>query len=415
MLVGGLTALVAACTPNGCQTPEPPGDLVFQVPSANGRGTDVIVAKNTLASNNAWGPTALGSALANTSLDPQNPFVNMSITYQTNPAPPGIYRNEINIFARDPNEYLTTLEGYLNNAGDWRTQTSGCYLPDALKLLYPTLTGGQAVWGPPTLSSTFFPNCDQGSIAPSLSGPNGYGSVHAAWVNDRGQCAAEVPYDQILPKLQQALFSSYAQNVGQSGCADAEQVFFFASSYMSENPTLDPDLAPTGGFLINFYFDTHVKVPFIDDLNAYFNYEYRWGLSDGILSVSPTKNGENVNGGGGPADPGSAQSGFEAALEGQLPRGISDTANQEQAVDLFSPDSDNRAPDCIPAGPGDPSVYLQSPNPDVGSQCGRSINVVLPLALGKVAQDGTLASLGIDPNTTAGLSDAGRMIENARV
>jgi hypothetical protein len=397
---------MGACNPPGCNPPVPPGDLTFSLPGAG----NVIVSKNTIGTNNAWGTPALGTALTQqTSLDPSSPFVDMEITYKTTPAisTNQLYRQEVDIFASDPADYLNSITGLLNDTGSWAALTDPCALPDALILPYPSLNG-TAQWGPPTLSSTFFSNCN-GPINPAIAGPLGFGSVRAAYEADRGFCSARAYYDQVVPLMQAQMLQQFGDKVGASGCADAEQLWFYETGYLNENQSLDPDLAPTGGFLVNFYFDAHIHIPSVHDLNMRFNYQYPLALADGILTTgTPVENGVDVNGAGGlsPVSASQSQSSFEDALNTQVPSGINMGALALQSVDPFQPccpgtsgdtcetDTSPVVADCDPSG--FPSSDTNAEVPVDSGQCLAAINYFQG-AVATAQNDGTLQSLGISP------------------
>jgi hypothetical protein len=205
----------------------------------------VIVSKNTIGTNNAWGTRALGTALTQqTSLDPASPFVDMEITYKTTPAisQSQLYRQEVDIFASDPADYLNSITGLLNDTGSWAALTDPCALPDVLILPYPSLKG-TAQWGPPTRSSTFFSNCN-GPINPAIAGPLGNGSVRAAYEADRGFCSARAFYDQVVPLMQTSMLQQFGQQVGASGCADTEHSGFTRPATSAKTRASTPTRPP---------------------------------------------------------------------------------------------------------------------------------------------------------------------------
>lgn len=401
-----VTIVVAACNPNGC-TAEQPGNLVFALSGSRlGGNNPVIVSKNTLATNNAWGAPALGPNLAATSLDPPAPFVNMDIQFSQNPAPTQLYRQEINVFARDPNDYITTLSGLLNDTGTWDANLSPCLSPNYLILNYPT-ANGLVQWGPPTSSSTFFGGCD-GSIDPSLSGPIGFGAVRGAYVADRGLCSARAFTSDVVSVVAGSIFNQFVSNAGSTGCVDPEQEWFYASSYLNENPTLSPDLNPKGGFIMNFYLDAHIRVPFVSDQNIRFNYQYDWALQDGLPALAVTENGADVHGGNPLADSSQTQSTFEGALNDQVPLGVRQAAEDKLSIDLFPaccPGTYDQGDRCPPGTTHPVDDCTLDPNnttpdgrvliDDPGS-CRLAI-LAMSTGLDVAVTNGTFASLGINP------------------
>jgi hypothetical protein len=418
----GATIVVASCNPNGC-TAEAPGDLVFALSGSRlGGNNPVIVAKNTVGTNNAWGVAALGPNLASTSLDPPSPFVDMDIQFSQNPAPTQLFRQEINVFARDPGDHIMTLSGLLNDTGTWDANINPCLLPNYLILNYPT-PNGLVQWGPPTSSSTFFSGC-QGGIDPSLSGPIGFGSVRGAYVADRGLCSARAFASDVVPVIAGDIFQQFVSSAGATGCVDPEQHWFYVSSYLNENPTLSPDLNPKGGFIMNFYLVAHIRVPGVTDQNIRFNYQYDWALQDGLPALAVTENGADVHGGSPLTDASQTQSSFESALNDQVPLGVRRAAEDKLSIDLF--------PACLPGtydqGPGCPPGTLHpvpdctlDPNfttpdarvliDDPGS-CANAL-FAMAAALGNAANDGTFASLGINPQESInGGPTALQMLQN---
>jgi hypothetical protein len=348
----------------------------------------------------------------------------MAIAYSTKPAATEPFRQELDIFARDPNDYYTTLSNLLNNTGAWDQQLNTCFSPNWLVLTYPTLFDGPVNWTPVN-SQPFFQGCN-GGIDTSVSGPVGYGAVHAAYEADRGLCAARITADAIVPGVQSALWSQFASTVASSavGCANAQQQWFYYSSYFNESPGLSPDLAPTGGFIVNFYLVADIVVPGTSNANMRFNFAYQWALDDGILTVSAGENGVDVNGGGSFVNDSSLQSQFETALSTALPQGVESAAYDKVSVDLFPPccpgtygngsscpaGSSYQFADCTPDdSPDNPEHLVEVENGQDG--CGDPI-FTLNAALSKAQTDGTFMNIGLPTGNSAIAQDTVNVLVN---
>ena len=194
--------------------------------------------------------------------------------------------------------------------------------------------------------------------------------------------------------LQQTLYTQFVQGIeminGKSGvppCADAVQQWFYATEYINENPNLTPDIAATGGFDMNFSLDVPIVVG--EGPQVAINFSYAWGLTDGILAVSPTENGNYINQNSSRAI--TLRLNLEDGLQTAVPTGIYQAALAAQRVDPFP-----KAQDCVPmssAGVGG----LDTLSPVLLSDNGLGAEAfALTGAIAKAVTDGTFASLGLD-------------------
>jgi hypothetical protein len=147
-------------------------------------------------------------------------------------------------------------------------------------------------------------------------------SIKSAFIFHHGMCAKRVDALPILVQLQDGLFSSFATAATAQGCADAEQYWSLASTYLSHSEAGNPDYNPQGGFIWNAYLGAHVKIPGAADTNLRFNVDFSWGLNDGILTASSNVNATDYNG----TSSGSGGQTLDAAFTYQIPQAIFDGA-----------------------------------------------------------------------------------------
>ncbi len=332
-------------------------------------------------------------------------FNTLGITYEATPAPATALQQEVNIFARDPREYADTLASFLTDSSAWDEQTGPCALPLALSLKYPGLANPASVGlpnGSAILTSTFFPNCpntmEQNAILSSIAGPNGFGSIRAANMNDRGVCAASFDLGGVLPALQSVLWTQFNEGIQAQGqsCVDAEQQWFNGGTFLSENPNLNPDIRPAGGFNVWFYLDYPLEF-FQPQGNIWGNFSSTWGLNDGLLAVSTVANGTKWNGKG--SD--STSSSLYGDITGQLPTAIEEVALALQSV-AIAPQA-TCTPTTITPSNGLPTTFTVATTgaqftytPVAISDSGvGDVLLGLDIALKNASTDGTFATLGL--------------------
>jgi hypothetical protein len=267
----------------------------------------------------AYDPVSLGTV----NLLPLNSAQNITVEFLPTGNPP-IAQDAVYLFSRDPREYHDTLASILNDPDQWRTQTSACDDPGAIGVPYPQLSfeGPSRQIVGPFYTNEFFAYCDGTPQGPGAY-PFNEGSIKSAYIYNRGACSAPVDYYPIVTAIQDGLWSGFSTAATRYGCADAEQFWSFASSYLSHSSPANPDSSPTGGLIFNAYFDAHINpCCFFSDTNLRFNVGYQFGLNNGILAATPTINATDFNGTGS----GSAGTSMHASLTNTLPKAISDAA-----------------------------------------------------------------------------------------
>lgn len=413
-------SMSAACNPNGCAPTDNPtlGNLTF----LGEPGARTILSEDTIPTvpHDAWGAGVFSPGGRNIGLGlypggalQQNPTID--ILYQSAPPPARLFREEVNVFARDPAEYTNTIFGIVADVSAWDTNTGPCALPQSVSLFYPTLSG-QPTDVQNTTTETYFPSCD-GSILPKIAGATGHGSILGALMNDHGVCGAVLDVSSIFPKLQSTIFTQFSQTIQSAGqnCADAEQQYFYASEYILENPNLAPDIRPTGGFDLNWSVD--VPIVAVTGPRAAVNFSYEWTLGspppgaaaspvsiDGILTVDATEQQGFASSDTNRSPP--LLYHLEQSFSTAVPQGIDAATIASQAVDLFAPKSQHPAKDCVPdtdlpTVAGATGVYpipvasLKTTASDLNS----FIQAGLIPGVQAAASDGTYAALGLNPKT----------------
>lgn len=421
-------SMAAACNPNGCTPTDNPtlGNLTFTTQA--GTLTEFTIPG---VPNDAWGQGVLANSrgpnpviyLGYPGESGGSPYV--TTIYQSAPPPPQFFRQEVNVFVRDLHEYASTLFG-LNDNNGWQPLLSACDLPPSVKLLYPTITGVPASQDPTTYAN-FFGGCD-GSPAPSLTSEFGPW-IHAAIMNDHGVCAASInplggvagSAGGIFPMIQQAAWDEFVGGVQAQGdsCADAEQQWWYSAEYIDENPNLAPDIAPRGGFVVNFSWDTPLEFGSLPQTAI--NFSYAWGLTDGILSVTPTEHQTSIS------DSSRASSlryNLVQGMQNAVPGGIFAATQSAQSVDPFPktnagrsnctpatatgtdcPNNQPKCPDsccpngwiCVSDGSGNLSCAQQAPVPYQEEGALKEQTQLLG-ELGIAATDGTFQALGLNPD-----------------
>jgi hypothetical protein len=382
--------LAAGCNDPGCNGGQNSGleNLIFFSNAS-------VVVKKTISQNRAmqaWGPVELGTV----SLLPLDGTQNIKTQYVAGDNP-ALLRDALYVFARDPRDYRDALTAISNDPDAWRTQTSSCYNPTAIGIPYPQ----QNFSGPPSyptvgpfFTSHFWTGCDV--PPPSVATPFGKGSIKSAYLYNRGACSTRVDYLHIIDQIQNGLWDGFSNGATKDGCADAEQFWSLASSYLTHSPGGNPDSGPTGGFIASAYLDAHVRLPGLSDTNLRFNVDYRFMLNDGILAVDPTVNSTDFNGTGS----GAGGAALKATLETGIPQAISDGALGRDPYATKGQYFDNTiAADCdqVNGRPELPKDYTHG-------FCSTQISYVTG-AVDTAQQSGLLAALG----STNPAADAARL------
>jgi hypothetical protein len=206
-------------------------------------------------------------------------------------------QHELLLFARDPEETFETLRQFpLNDDSGWKKEVSPENLPAVMTAVYPP-TSSFAPETKITIKPTrtdFWPP----PIAPSGPGtrPDGSGSIKAVRVINHGLCSQELPLSNILTEVSDGLWTHFQDTITkQSNCIEQIRRWSHTTSFLHQTTDLEP--AQFGGFFLNFDFHTHDKHRTITDDNIRFNVDYWFRLRDGRLTVEPTYNQSEVNGG----------------------------------------------------------------------------------------------------------------------
>jgi hypothetical protein len=288
-------------------------------------------------------------------------------------------QKETVVMARDLDEYESTLES-INTEDNcqWLSTTfapsqgpdPNCALgpavglPDGVGIPYPIDNNNRTLGGLTQLSLAQFTGSPNTGLAPPDDTPGG-GSTKGLYLYRHGVCSAMVDAETsvLQPIVQQGpdgLANGIESNIPSPASGTANIEAFNLAQFVQR---VNTDTL-TGGFVqqvtvrVNWSFP-----PFLNDAVVARNYTYTYGLNNGILSVSPTKNPGGWDTG---AFSGTIADGIDGSFPQQLSAGLYLGALSQQAQPipvLNSPDpacSGNAAQkpaDCFQACKNVPANY----------------------------------------------------------
>ena len=395
-----LFLFVGACNP----TPPPTVSYDLEVRSKGSLlfGTSV---PNTTFPSIAWGPIALGPTPAIPLSASNDLRVRLHVAgpnvSDLNPA-------QVAIYARNPEEFRSTLDAIVNDPGAWANQTDRCALPDVVYL-----TATHEPFAPPDtvdaistsslVTSSFWSRCFPSPTGPGAV-PLGQGSIKTLTTYRVGACRVRVPLGDIVEPVLDGLDDGLVGTIHERGlgCVDldryAEAVTY--TSHQSVNRVFDP--LPTGGFSVLYGADAHIFAPF-PDIHLDFNARFQFRLQAGRLSVVPTTNALTVTGYNAP----SLQTTLSDAINTAIPTALFNRVDQKLGVSPGVPSS--VAPLCSSDTDCGATQICSSPDQGAAKRCLLPAFGLCDLETGPDGLPTTDVSLG-GGNCTAGIITAGTLL-----
>ena len=290
-----LFLFVGACSPTPPPTPTVSYDLEVRSKGSLLFGTSV---PNSGFPSIAWGPIALGPTPALPLFAANDLRVRLHVAgpnvSDLNPA-------QVAIYARDPQEFRSTLDTIVNDPAAWANETDRCALPDVVYL-----TATHDPFAPPNtvdaistsslVTSNFWSRCFPTPKGPGAV-PLGQGSIKTLTTYRVGACRVRVPLSDIVEPVLDGIdgvLSGTIQDQGM-GCADLTRYAEAVTYTADQSVNRIPDPLPSGGFSVLYGADVHIFVP-KPDVHLDFNARFEFLLQGGRLTVAPSTNSLNVTG-----------------------------------------------------------------------------------------------------------------------